>query len=91
MARGPRPCRPGGPFPAPGRPGVGSFTGVREIVVEVDRGSVALTRAPGPVTDVMVTREWRTTEPRAAPDVPGAARSLTVDAGAGSVQINGTG
>ncbi|MGI5132632.1 hypothetical protein ACQEVB_37920 [Pseudonocardia sp. CA-107938] len=41
-----------------------SFDGVREIVLDVDQGSVALARAPGATSEVTVSREWRSAEPR---------------------------
>jgi hypothetical protein len=42
-----------------------SFDGVREIVVGIDAGTVALERAPGTVVDVSTVRTWTSTAPDA--------------------------
>jgi len=46
-----------------------SFDHVREIVVEIDAGSVALSRAPGAVVDVTTVRAWASTAPSTAAEV----------------------
>jgi hypothetical protein len=65
-----------------------SFDNVREIVVEIDAGSIALSRAPGSVVELTTLLAWASTPPTSAAEVVDGVLHIDGDCPDGAVRCS---